>query len=886
MKQVFAALVLLWVALPGAHGQTTKVATSELPDAPSKTKASETAKPPTATAGAASRGAPLQEGWPKEIKNGENTFTVYQPQLESWSDNTLEARSAVAVAAGGKTNYGVIWFSAHTQVDKQNRMVTLTDVAVKKVKFPAAPGEESAYLATIQKSVINKTRMIALDRLEALAAILDAEKNAATVSVKNDPPATLFSREPALLVYIDGEPTYRRLKTSALQRVINTRCLVVRDAEGRHYLHIMDGWLEAPSINGPWTIAKHVKPELVTAEKDAVASGQVDMLSGRSDPKKPGPSLTKVPPPKIYVVTAPTELIVTEGEPKFADIPGTQLRYVENTTGHMFLHVPDNKVYLLISGRWFAANSTDGPWEYVSGGKLPPDFAKIPDDSPKENVKASIPGTPQALEALIANSIPQTATVNRKDAKMAEPKFDGEPQWKPIEGTPLQYAANTSWPIVKVGPDSYYAVENAIWFKAASIAGPWVAADSVPAAIYSIPPSSPLHNITYIKVYNATPETISVGYTQGYYGTCVSHGSGPFVVYGTGYRYSPWIGNVWYGGPLTYGYGSALTFTPWTGWTYGFGFGLSAPTKASAAQSTTNAGTSTGNAAESTGQTTEIAAQPVATPSQTTETVVAPAPSTSVSITFMYGAYPWWGPYPWGYYYPYPYYYPAYYYPVYGAAWGPYGAAAWGPGGWAASTGNVYQRWGNTGVVSRTSGGYNAWTGNAWARQVGTSYNSRTGTLAAGQRSSVANAYTGNYAYGSRGAAYNPNTGRAVTGGRYTGGNAYTGQSGTATYLRGQQGGVANVGGDVYGARDGTVYRKTDGGWQSNTGNGWQSVDRPTSQQRSGQQTLQSSAESRQSLDREYSARQAGQQRTQNFNSGSYRSAGSGGRRMGGGRRR
>ncbi|MBV8553249.1 MAG: hypothetical protein JOY54_18275 [Acidobacteriaceae bacterium] len=54
---------------------------------------------------------------------------VYQPQLESWTGNTLSAYAAVAVKTQGssETAYGVIWFTARTEVDKVNRSVTLND---------------------------------------------------------------------------------------------------------------------------------------------------------------------------------------------------------------------------------------------------------------------------------------------------------------------------------------------------------------------------------------------------------------------------------------------------------------------------------------------------------------------------------------------------------------------------------------------------------------------------------------------------------------------------------------------------------------------------------------------------------------------------------------
>ncbi len=52
----------------------------------------------------------------------------------------------------------------------------------------------------------------------------------------------------------------------------------------------------------------------------------------------------------------------------------------------------------------------------MPGAQLPKDFAKTTPDSPKAHVLASNPGTQQACEAVIANQIPQTATLRRADA--------------------------------------------------------------------------------------------------------------------------------------------------------------------------------------------------------------------------------------------------------------------------------------------------------------------------------------------------------------------------------------------------------------------------------------------------------------------------------------
>src|ERR1044072_1418435 len=137
----------------------------------------------------------------------------------------------------------------------------------------------------------------------------------------------------------------------------------------------------------------------------------------------------------------------------------------------------------------------NGPWQYVSGEKVPRDAANIPATHQKAAVLVSVPGTPQAKEALIPNAIPQTATITRNAATVTV-NYDGSPQFKSIENTTLRYAVNTSTPVIRIDASSYYAVQNGVWFVATSAIGPWAVATSVPVAIYSIPVSSPLHYVT------------------------------------------------------------------------------------------------------------------------------------------------------------------------------------------------------------------------------------------------------------------------------------------------------------------------------------------------------------------------------------------------------
>ena len=129
----------------------------------------------------------------------------------------------------------------------------------------------------------------------------------------------------------------------------------------------------------------------------------------------------------------------------------------------------------------------------------------------------SIPDTQESREALLENSIPQTAEIDRATATVMV-KYDGDPQFEPIEGTDVYYAVNTDKDVLMFDK-TYYCVDEAVWFVASRPTGPWEVADSVPDEIYDIPPSSPVHNVTYVYIYESTPEVVYVGYTPGYYGS-------------------------------------------------------------------------------------------------------------------------------------------------------------------------------------------------------------------------------------------------------------------------------------------------------------------------------------------------------------------------------
>ncbi|HUL97908.1 MAG TPA: hypothetical protein VLU24_00415, partial [Mycobacterium sp.] len=525
------------------------------------------APPSTQSAAAPSTG----DRWPKTAELDGATYTVYQPQLDSWDTYDMAVHAAVSVQPPGSQTpvFGVLKVTAKTAVDKLARTVYFSELAVQSAAFPSAPDSAADYQHAFQALFVKGPFTISLDRVEAAMSVLNAQNQAKTVQVQNPVPQFVFSTTPAVLVTIDGEPAWRDVPGTSYQRVLNTRPLLLRDGS-TIYFHLFDGFLKAPGLAGPWTVVDVVPPGIAKAAADLGKNGAVDLMEGPSDEKtSKKPSLASGAP-SVIVVNKPTELIVTDGSADLQTLDGTDLLYVKNTDANVFLDTTDQQTYVLVSGRWFKAPAFKGPWQYVTAKDLPAGFMKIPDDSPKENVKASIPGTAQAKEALIATQIPQTARVDRAKATYT-PQLPGAPDIKPIEGTGLKYVVNSSVPLLQTSGGAWYALQKAVWFTAPTLQGPWKVAISVPAEIYAIPPSSPLYYATYVKIYDSTPTTVTVGYLPGYTGTYVSGGT---VVYGTGYEYTPYIGtSVWYGPPVTYGYAANIAWTPWTGWGYGYGMG-------------------------------------------------------------------------------------------------------------------------------------------------------------------------------------------------------------------------------------------------------------------------------------------------------------------------
>jgi hypothetical protein len=484
---------------------------------------------------------------------------VYQPQVASWErQSQLIAFSGVSYQANGESKpaIGTIKLEADTTVSVPERLVSFRNLRITEANFQTLSRERTrALTAELEKAIPDDERVIALDRVLAnLDKSQIVPKN--VEGVKADPPPIFFSQSPAIIVVLDGDPIWSPIAENDLKVAVNTNWdLFQHGPTSVYYLRHNDAWLKATEIGGPWAPAGTL-PE--SFRKLPADDNWKDVRANL-----PGRRLSASAVPKVFVSMQPAELILLRGAPAYRPVAGTSLQWVSNTDSDLFRVGTTGTIYYLVAGRWFSSSSFTGPWTFATPS-LPPDFAKIPLEHERSRVLASVPGTSQAIEAVLIAQIPQTARVNKKTMQAPEVTLQGEPQLTTIEPTTVERVVNTDKDIFKVD-GRYYMCYQGVWFVGPSATGPWEVAEAVPQQIYEIPISSPAHHVTYVTVEEDDDDDwVVFAAAAGYTGMMVAWGC---AVWGTGWYYPPYVWGGYY--PMYYPhfptYGYSAWYNPWTG---------------------------------------------------------------------------------------------------------------------------------------------------------------------------------------------------------------------------------------------------------------------------------------------------------------------------------
>lgn len=507
--------------------------------------------------------------WPRHYTTANaGRITVYQPQTSSWENQRrLVAGAAVAYLAkpadvNAKPAYGTLTLEADTSVALEQRQVKFARLRVTDASFKTLQKDAVREIVNeIVEAIPDQERVISLDAV--LAAIARSSITPKELpGLKADPPAIFFSSTPALLVNFDSEPIWSPIEKNDLKFAVNTNWDVFQyEAAKTFYLRNENTWFKAADVKGPWQPAGKLPPSFASLPsgdnfKDVKAA-------------LPGASISASKMPKVFVSLTPAEMILTAGAPVYKPVAGTSLMWLSNTDSDVFRVGATGNVYYLVAGRWFTSASFEGPWTFATPN-LPADFKKIPLEHERSRVLASVPGTEEAIEAVLLAQIPQTARVSKSQTKPEAVAYQGDPKFEKIDPTSVQRAVNTDKDVFVINGVYYYCY-NGVWFTGTSANGPWQVATSVPQEIYKIPASSSSHHVTYVTIEEDDDDSddwVAVAAAAGFMGVMIGWGC---AVWGSGWYYPPYVG---YGGfyPAYYphygSYGYSAWYNPWNG-TYG-----------------------------------------------------------------------------------------------------------------------------------------------------------------------------------------------------------------------------------------------------------------------------------------------------------------------------
>ncbi|MHC4847910.1 MAG: hypothetical protein ACYTEG_05575, partial [Planctomycetota bacterium] len=495
-------------------------------------------------------------GWPRLLEADGVTIVAYQPQIEKWDDHKkLELQMALEFTPTGQKESSVaaMRIRARTKVDFRERTVDISKAKIISVEFPNIDSSLAAkYRKLIKERLDGRTWTNSLDRMVANVDRTGGKPR--EVKVNTQAPPIYYSETNAVLVQYLGQPAFEPIAGTKLTFAANTNWDIIQIGAGPEvYLLLDDGWLKSRNAAGTqWEPAGELPAEFQLLPDDANWSELRAHV--------PGKPVQKVP--AIFISLRPAEMILVDGERKMGEIEGTGLSYVLNCDEDLFRLDAKNRWYFLVAGRWFETSELKNlaSWQPVT--TLPANFAKIPEDHEMSDVRAMVPDTPEAEEAVMQASIPRTASVKREGTTI-EVTYDGDPQFEAIEGTAgVEFAVNTASDVFKFN-NQYYCCDNGVWFIGTSPTGPWVLCEKVPDEIYKIPGDHCKHNCTYVQVYDTDEDEIVYGYTGGYYGLYywrrrIWFGYGAWWGFRQGLRWNRWY--HWRHRPVHYAYGMGARY--------------------------------------------------------------------------------------------------------------------------------------------------------------------------------------------------------------------------------------------------------------------------------------------------------------------------------------
>ncbi|MCD4711384.1 MAG: hypothetical protein K8R52_11115, partial [Bacteroidales bacterium] len=197
--------------------------------------------------------------------------------------------------------------------------------------------------------------------------------------------------------------------------------------------------------------------------------------------------------PEIIFTTAPTMLIMVDGDPRFEEIEKTSYERVLNTPYFIVRDTKKEKYYINGGDNWYVSDNFDS-WEATT--KVPRKLLKIAEEAMGEEEEAD-DAPAEGEEAIVEEDVTPALMLRTSPAELLQ--SDGEPEFESIEGTSILFMSNTADDILmNIDTQEYYILIAGRWYRSKSLTdGPWafVDPDKIPEGFTTIPADSDMGSV-------------------------------------------------------------------------------------------------------------------------------------------------------------------------------------------------------------------------------------------------------------------------------------------------------------------------------------------------------------------------------------------------------
>jgi len=289
-------------------------------------------------------------GWPRVVNDRNTQIVVYQPQPDSLDGVTLQSRVAISVKRPEDKAplFGALWVIATLSVDRDRDLARVVSIKVDRTRFAGVPDSDVQSLVQFLEADVPLWDLsISLTRLKAS---LQPAQGGPDADYRNDPPRIIVADSPAILLLLDGEPRRQEAGSGGLQKVVNTALPAIFDPKSKQYwFYGSSVWFSTNDLlHGSWSSTDKAPSNVADLVKDTETLDSAQNDAGKAAP----PSQLRAA--RIIVATEPTELIVTQGAPRYSPLVGGDILYVTNTDSDIFMETATQRHFIVMSGRWFA----------------------------------------------------------------------------------------------------------------------------------------------------------------------------------------------------------------------------------------------------------------------------------------------------------------------------------------------------------------------------------------------------------------------------------------------------------------------------------------------------------------------------------------------------